>query len=86
MSESQTPQGKHSCRCSRAVSDVPIDQRDHHRNQVAAHMKPGVGDVAYARFSKKSVNPKTAAARAIMIPAPSSHMDAVAQTAVLLAQ
>src|SRR5947209_1424351 len=42
--------GKYSRCCPRAVSDVPVDRRDHYGNQVASHMQPRVRNVANARF------------------------------------
>src|SRR5207244_3393230 len=45
--------GKYARRRSRAIADVPVDQRDHHGNQVASHIPPRIRNIAYAWLSKE---------------------------------
>jgi hypothetical protein len=63
-----------------AVSQIPIDRCEDHRNQVTGHMEPSIVQVANCSLPRKSVKPNTAATSAIITPAPNNHIAALAQT------
>src|SRR6266567_6102213 len=72
--------GKYSGGGARAVADVPIDQRQDDGDQIADHVLPRVADIADARICEEVG--EAGKRRAMITPAPSSHIDTVAQFAL----
>jgi hypothetical protein len=62
------------------VSDEPVDEHQYDSNEIADQMLPGITDVANTSVTE-SIKPKSAATSAMIMPAPRSHIEAVAQIA-----